>query len=244
MKSNRWQAFAVAAVTALMLAFATTPSVAQAPGVAIIFPTDAKAQTGMSYGEWSAVWWQYVVSKTVTDPNSPLLDLTGQGCAVDQPLSSPVFFLVGVNGSGTATRNDCTVPSGKVLFFPLANFIDIHAPGDGLNTPELLRQDLLANVMGPITNFTELHASIDGVVVGYLNPATTPFRACAGGDPTCSAAFSVTLPGQNIFGVTKKSAGFPPGVFSPAVADGFYLMVVPLSSGPHTIKFGAHYFNP
>jgi hypothetical protein len=185
----------------------------------------------MTYGEWSAGWWQYVLSMSVKDPNNPLLDQTGEGCGVDQPNSSPVFFLVGAAGSGAVTRNECVVPAGKVLFFPLVNFIDLHVPGDGLDTPELVRQDLLS-LIGPIT---ELHASVDGVPVNNLNPPTTPFRACAGGDPACESAFSVTLPGNNLFGIRA-------GVYAPAVADGFYLMLAPLSPGVHSLNFGGKGF--
>ena len=49
-------------------------------------------QTGRTYGEWSALWWQYVLGKSVNDPNSPLLDPTGKGCAAAQPHGRPVFF--------------------------------------------------------------------------------------------------------------------------------------------------------
>jgi hypothetical protein len=220
----------VAVSMALTLLGASAVS-AQTTSFTIISPADAKSITGKTYGEWSAIWWQYVLSDSVLDPNNPLLDTTGQGCGVGQPNSSPVFFLVGAAGSGTVTRNECTVPAGKVLFFPLVNGVDIHVPGDGLDTPELLRQDLLS-LFGPITS---LHASVDGAAVSNLNPQTTPFRACAGGDPTCAPAFSVTLPGQNLFGVRA-------GVYSPAVADGFYLMLAPLSAGAHTIQFGGKGF--
>jgi hypothetical protein len=220
----------VAVLVALLVGAPTTAS-AQTAGFTIIQPQDSAAQTGKTYGAWSAAWWQYVLSKSVNDPNNPLLDATGKGCGASQPDSRPVLFLVGVAGSGTATRDECTVTAGRVLFFPLVNFVDIHVAGDGLDTPELLRQDLLS-LIGPIT---ELHASVDGVSVSNLTPKTTPYRACAGGDPTCAAAFSVTLPGQNLFGA-------PAGEYAPAVSDGFYLMITPLSSGTHTINFGGKGF--
>jgi hypothetical protein len=229
MNSNTpyWQS--IMAVLAAVLALTVAPTTGSAQ---IITPDNAQAVTGMTYGEWSAVWWQYVLSPPVSNPNNPLLDPTGAGCAVAQPRSSPVFFLVGAApGTGAVTRDDCTVPAGKVLFFPLVNFIDFHVPGDGLDTPELVRQDLLS-LIGPIT---ELHASVDGVLVNNLNPRTTPFRACAGGDPACESAFSVTLPGNNLFGIRA-------GVYAPAVADGFYLMLAPLSPGVHTINFGGQGF--
>ena len=137
--TNYWQS--IMAVLAAVLALTVAPTTSSAQ---IITPDNAQAVTGMTYGEWSAVWWQYVLSKPVSDPNNPLLDPTGAGCKVDQPNSSPVFFLVGTAGTGAVTRDECTVPARKVLFFPLANAFDVHVPGDGLDTPELVRQDLLA----------------------------------------------------------------------------------------------------
>src|SRR5438552_6731595 len=154
------------AMLSLAAQLAPIAGAAQSSGFSIISPAAAKAQTGLNYGEWSGVWWQYVVSKPVNDPNNPLLSPTGDGCFVDQSSSSTVFFLVGAAGSGTVTRNACSVPAGKVLFFPLVNYIDLHVPGDGLDTPELVRKDLLSYI-GPVN---ELHASIDGVAVGNLNP--------------------------------------------------------------------------
>ena len=230
--TNYWQS--IMAVLAAVLALTVAPTTSSAQ---IITPDNAQAVTGMTYGEWSAVWWQYVLSKPVSDPNNPLLDPTGAGCKVDQPNSSPVFFLVGTAGTGAVTRDECTVPAGKVLFFPLANAFDVHVPGDGLDTPELVRKDLLA-LFGPIT---ELHASIDGVPVGV---DLFSFGACAGGDPACTSAFSLTLPGNNLFvgspaGVGRRGA--PPlraGIYAPAVADGFYQMLAPLLPGAHTINFG------
>ncbi len=214
-------------LVAILLSLALGGASVSASAATITSPVNAKAQTGKTYGEWSASWWQYVLQSSTSSPNNPLLDATGQGCAAGQATASPVFFLVGVAGAGRALRDQCTVPSGKYLFFPLLNFVDIHVPGDGLDTPELVRQDLLSFI-GPIT---DLHATVDDVTVANLDPRTTPYRACAGGDPACAPAFSVTLPGQNLFGV-------PGGTYAPAVADGFYLMVSPLPPGAHTINFG------
>jgi hypothetical protein len=182
---------------------------------------------GHSYGEWSAKWWQWALAQPKAV--NPLLDPTGANCGEGQ--KGKVWFLAGAFGSGTANRT-CTVPAGKALFYPLVNAVDIHVPGQDTNdTPEKLRAELLTGLL-PIT---ELHASIDGVPIHKLDPKTTPYRACAGGDASCSRSFSVTLPPDNVFGVV------PPVCLtgcSPAVADGVYLMLAPLSPGRHIISFG------
>lgn len=190
---------------------------------------------GKTYGGWSAAWWQYVESQPAS--SNPLVDRTGAGCSAGQ--SGPVFFLVGTFGSGTATRDKCTVPAGKALFFPLLNVFDVHvactlAPAsvcDNNEIPEKVWADLQASKFSA----SELHAKIDGVPVANLDPSNTPYRACAGPVARCSApSFSLTFPADNFF----SSLGLPAGTYAPAVADGFYLLLAPLTPGPHTITFG------
>ena len=188
-----------------------------------VLPPNSNA-FGKTYGEWSAAWWQYVSS--VPFATNPLFDATGANCALGQ--SGPVFFLMGVPGNGAVTRNDCTVPAGKALFFPMANGVDIHVPGDGLDTPQAIWDDL--EVTFGFSVFTA-HASIDGSNVANLNGSPSAYRACAGPVAGCASTFSVTLPDNNIFGI-------PAGTYGPAVDDGTYLMVAPLPPGEHTISFG------
>jgi hypothetical protein len=216
----KWPRVVVACSVSLALALTVLSTGAQArnlnPGV---LPPNSHA-FGNSYGGWSAAWWQYVESQPVS--SNPLLDSTGAGCREAQ--SGHVFFLVGANSSGSVTRDQCTVPAGKALFFPLVNAFDFEPAKTPLGTWEELE-----GAFGP---FFTLRASIDGVAVANLDPATTPYRACAGPVARCSApSFSVFLPAENLFGV-------PEGTYEPTVADGFYLLLAPLSPGSHTITFG------
>src|SRR5207245_1119877 len=137
------------------------------PGV---LPPNSHAY-GKTYGGWSAAWWQYVLSQPAS--SNPLVDTTGARCGVGQ--SGPVFFLVGAFGSGKTTRDQCTVPAGKALFFPLVNAFDAHVPGDGLDTPQKVWDDL--HIAGGFS-ISALHASIDGVPVNNLDPGNTPYRVC------------------------------------------------------------------
>jgi hypothetical protein len=208
-----------------------TPASATNPNPRVL-PPNARA-FGETYGSWSAAWWQYVVAQPAS--TNPLLpDNTGANCRVGQ--SGRVFFLVGVSG-GTATRNQCTVPAGKALFFPLVNGFDVHvacaqAPNlcDTQDTPEKIWNDFQITFAFQV--FT-LHAKIDGVPISNLeDPVHTPYRACAGPDARCSApSFPMTVPAENILGL-------PPGTYAPAVADGVYLLLAPLPVGLHTITFG------
>lgn len=191
-----------------------------------ILPPSAMA-FGRTYGAWSAAWWQYVMLQPAS--TNPLTDQTGAGCRTGQ--SGPVFFLVGTNSTGSATRTACTVPVGKALFFPLVNAFDVHTPGDGLDTPQLVWNDLHNTIgFGP---FSKLDASVDGQAVNNLNVDLSKdvYRACAGPVAGCAPPFSFTFPSDNFFGL-------PAGTYAPAVSDGVYLLLAPLAPGPHTIKFG------
>src|SRR5205085_3726963 len=126
--------------------------------------------------------------------SNPLLDPTGAGCRTGQ--SGPVFFLVGTPGSGSVTRNDCTVPIGKSLYFPLANAFDVHTPGDGLDTPELVWQDLHVALGFRVDS---LFATVDGTPVANLDPTTSPYRGCAGPRDGCTGSFAFDFPAENLF---------------------------------------------
>ncbi len=210
---------AVVAAVAAGLLLMTTPvfTSALSAGFTIIPPENAEAQTGKTYGEWSARWWQYVFG--IPFDNNPIFDPTGANCNFGQ--SGAVFFLVSTPG-GSATRNECRVPAGKILFFPLLGFARFKEVTDP--QPEV---SLRAVIKGFSKSTRELQANIDGEDISIrLNPKTTPLR-------TLSPAgfFTVIAPENNIFG------GIP-GQSYDTVSDGFYLMVAPLPSGAHTIKFG------
>jgi hypothetical protein len=203
-------------VAAAVLACTTAPAPAAGP---VVLPP-----VGPSYDALAVGWWQYVLSRPA-DTN-PLSDPTGAQCANGQ--AGPVFFLAGGAGSATVTRTECVVRGPKALFFPLLNAFDVHTPGDGLDTPELTYKDFQTFGFRADT----LTASVDGVPIRNLDPATTPFRACAAPVAGCAPrSFALALPNANLFGL-------PAGSYKPAVQDGYYLLLAPLSRGEHTITFG------
>ena len=55
--TNYWQSIVV--VLAAFLALTVAPTTSSAQSFTIIAPDTAKAQTGMTYNDWSAVWWQW-----------------------------------------------------------------------------------------------------------------------------------------------------------------------------------------
>jgi hypothetical protein len=168
---------------------------------------------GRTYEEWSAQWWQWAFSLPI-DQN-PFYDEGGTCANGANGQSGPVWFLTGViNTSGTAVRN-CTVPEGVALFVPLINAecSTLEAPPFfGSNEKELracVKRIKIKNVF----------AEIDGVRV----PNVTRYKAM-------SPLFEFTAPDNNVLGV-------PPAT-GESVADGYYLLLDPLSAGQHTIRFG------
>jgi hypothetical protein len=183
---------------------------------------------GQSYSQWSAAWWQYALS--IPTDQSPFLDTSGVNFSVGQ--TGNVWYLSGTfclnpNGQPCTSFNpatvvrDVTLRSGISLFFPILN-----SEADNLNfvtgqqdlgftIPELRAQAkaFIDDTVGHLT------CTIDGTPVQNLDL----FRVT-------SPVFSYTLPANNI-------AGVPAQTVFPAVSDGVFLMVRPLSVGQHTIHF-------
>jgi hypothetical protein len=89
---------------------------ASAYGADLVPATDPVV--GHSQEEWSKRWWQWALS--FDQESSPVADTTGINCAKGQ--SGEVWFLAGTYGTRRTVRT-CHVPQGKILFFPLINYI-------------------------------------------------------------------------------------------------------------------------
>ena len=185
------------------------------PGV---IPPQARPFGG-SYGQWSALWWQWAYS--IPAARNPLFDETGANCGEGQ--SGKVWFLAGSYGSFTepAVRR-CRIPQGKAIFFPILNVVagsgvydcDPSVPGVPCDVPAL--RQLTATLMdNPIL----LEADVDGRPI--QNPNS--YRAV-------SPVFKITYPEDNI-------NGLPAGMYYPQVSDGYWIMLAPLSTGAHNIHF-------
>jgi hypothetical protein len=203
--------FAVALLTLALAVVAAHPAASVDAANPSIAPPQSRPY-GLTYGEWSARWWKWALE--VTAENSPLLDTTGSNCAVGQ--AGSVWFLAGTSGPGDPVVRTCDIPIGTSLFFPVGNAF-CAAEGDGsFEAQQQCAADFFAEI-------TSLEAEVDGVSVEDL----MNYRAQ-------SPAFDLVLPSGNIFDA-------PPGVYSPAAADGVYLMVRPLSKGEHTVHIRAEF---
>jgi hypothetical protein len=177
-----------------------------------------------SLEELSAQWWQWAVS-IPTSVNPPFTDTTGADCMVGQ--RGATWFLAG-NGGGTTTRT-CSIPQGTMLFFPVINSVNINTPnvcGQGPNNMPV--EDLRALSAAFIDGATKLSLKVDNKEVKSLLQRVQ------------STVFAVALPEDNVFDAPCASlGGVPGGIYSPAVDDGFYVDLPPLTVGKHTLSFHA-----
>lgn len=178
-----------------------------------VFPPDSEP-FGNTYGEWSANWWQWALSVPASD--SPLADDTGEKCDVAQ--SGSVWFLAGTAGSSTGTsggsaERECTIPADKGILFPIVNTECSTAEGNG-NTESELRS--CANAI--IDRATFVQASVDGKPIQDVRM----FRFE-------SPLFEFTAVKDNVFGIPEGT--------TQSVADGYWILLKPLSPGDHEIHF-------
>lgn len=154
--------------------------------------------------------------------HNPLTDTTGEFCAEGQ--SGDVWFIGGIistQPSPIQVTRTCTIPAGKVLFFPIINAECSQIEGNG-NTEHELR----ACAKNMIDNVTIKEVTIDGREIDVKNK----YRAR-------SDLFVFTLPKNNILGLSAGS--------SKAVSDGYWIMLTPLPKGQHVIYIhgGAEVYN-
>lgn len=188
-------------------------------------PPDQRVR-GVTYAELAARWWQYVLA--IPAAQNPVLD---GPCTTGQ--SGDIFFLTG-NFGGTSTR-DCTVPPGKAIVFPAANFICYTAPdAEGCSTPHT-DAELIACAQGGFDGIpTTLTVELDG------EPLTDPAAY-----HVTSSVFSWTAPPDEadwllpfIGPIPANTCGIPEGNRFGAT-DGFWIGLRPLEHGEHTLHFTA-----
>jgi hypothetical protein len=139
---------------------------------------------------------------------SPVADRTGEHCAAKQ--SGEVWFLAGTYGTRRTIRT-CRVPAGKYLFFPLINYV-VYPTSDGQPTCASVTRDAAEMTDNPAALVLE----VDGQrFEGLLSHRLVP-RQC--------------------FDMGAKAE--PPYSAFPSAANGYYVMLRPLTSGTHTLNFG------
>jgi hypothetical protein len=165
---------------------------------------------GRTYAEWTARWWQWVLSIAKTE--NPLVDDTGRNCANNQ--SGPVWFLAGTL-KGPAVRS-CAIPADKAILFPVINVEASVAEGDGTTDEELA-----ACVKFEMDQITDMRAMISGTNVNGVKQYRIQ-----------SPSFNVTLPTDNVLGLPAQTTKM--------MSEGYWLFLKPLEPGKYDLNsFGS-----
>jgi hypothetical protein len=199
-------------VPALIMA---SPSPALASGLTVISPAASSAQTGKTYGELSAAWWQTMLPIPVE--SNPTFDSTGVNCQSGE--TPKIFFLAG-EGSGNPVTRTCKVPSTKPLFFPIINVECSNVENPPFFGATDADRKACAQGFADEIGLSTLRLTLDGVAIGNL----ARFRAA-------SPPFSFTMPrNDNILFVQGKTSGR-------SVSDGYWALLEPPAPGNHVIHF-------
>jgi hypothetical protein len=193
---------------------ATGETGAQGPaGPAANEPPIVEAYEVATYVELSQQWWQW--ANSIPAATHPLGD--GTDCSVGQ--EGAVWFLGGAFDSATLTRQ-CSIPSGKAIFFPIVNAGYNNNGEDPQKTDAELHE--LASLYGSAA--TGLSAELDGVAVENIDDYH--FH---------SDVFPIAWPDAPYFDPTATAGE------TSMVSDGHFLMLRPLSAGAHTLHFKGKY---
>jgi hypothetical protein len=230
------------AASAAALIFATISSDAlaePAPEAGTIHVLDpGRTVLGKTLGEWAGDWseWAY---RFPTD-NNPILDQTGEFCDLGQ--KGNVWFLAGSFFSNPVQpfHRSCTIPRARYIFVPIVNGLAF--------APEFPEADdpcsTLAEKVGQVrcdVNFDIVPTGVDPLP-SYRQPGVTALEVRVDGkripDPF---AYRVQSPPRGFtFHVRNGSIlteiGLTAGPRSPAVADGYWIMLAPLPPGDHRVR--------
>jgi hypothetical protein len=213
---TRTIALAIALLCANPIAHAQKTSPVFAPNELIL---------GMTYGDWTAAWWQFYLQIPNVNNNHPFL-ATGTACNNGNQPAGPVFFLAAVNSQTSQTQvvHNCTVPAGSPILFPVINNEISNLEINGGDA------DLRTGAFSPFPLLTPppLSVSLDGVSIDSLNL----FRFESPVFP-----FTAPSPLSNFIFYTKTVSNNSSSPLS--VSDGYWVAIKPLPVGQHTLSFSA-----
>jgi hypothetical protein len=223
----RHGSFGSAMAALLLLAASALPTLADDGTVCnpgIIPPVVPTNPYGHTYAEWSAKWWQWSLEQSTSN-----LELISKPDAYD----GHVRFLAGgllqqSTGGAASLTNQLTISSGTPLFFTIISTWDDNS---GCPFTSFTADQLTAAAEGLWTSVTATTCTIDGhPVAGLSNPATTSYLVL-----TPPFSYTTAKEGNVLAGIFGDECIDGETTIYPAVADGVYLMLSPLSPGKHTI---------
>ena len=164
---------------------------------------------GVSQRDWSRAWWQWAGSFDFRD--SPVADRTGADCQRKQ--KGPVWFLAGTYGTARTIRT-CTIPRGKYIFFPLINYVIM--PRTRAGSCETCCPRYTQTAKAITDQPSNLILDLDGHRIRGL-------EAYRQATVDCFDMGALAEPTYRVY---------------PSAANGYYVMLRPLSPGKHVLNFG------
>jgi hypothetical protein len=171
----------------------------------------------LPYKEWVAKWWNHNVKFGAEE--HPRDNFSPERCNLDQKQSDPVYYLPD-NLSGEEERA-CTVPAGKAILAPQIT----GSCWDDNTDPRLKTEAGLRECSKEGQELGTVTATLDGRELQGLEQ----YRVT-------SDVFNMTIPENNAF-------QSPSGTF-PAMADGFFVFLEPLTPGEHTLELQQSNIDP
>lgn len=165
---------------------------------------------GLSYGQWTVRWWQWLAS--IPSEANPAIDSTGTNSSENQ-IDPYVWFLAGTVGGKKALRKSTCSP-GKSILFPVINY-EINP----LEKPNLrTKSEMIKHVKEDEDDIINLEARIDGLPIPIFRVASDP------------PFFILNIVKNNTLDV--KGGGI-----TQATADGYWVFLKSLPVGEHEIYF-------
>lgn len=178
----------------------------------ISFFTADSPPYGITYGRWTTMWWQWILS--IQRSINPVVDRSGKYASINQP-SKDVWFLAGKLGdeSRNLPNRFCAIPSGRSILFPVIN-----CEANPLEYPELSTdQDIIEHVKKDEDSIIKKECYVDGKLIPAQRIKSDPI------------IFELTMVKDNLF---KEEGGY-----THASADGYWVFLGPLPKGEHFISF-------
>jgi hypothetical protein len=175
---------------------------------------------GLTYGEWTAKWWQWLLA--ISRDCNPALDELGNNIQTLQA-NLDVVFLTGtfVNSIETPHRK-VKLTSSRAILIPAINYQANFLEDSNLKN----ERELIEFVSRDIDDIVLHKITVDGQAIPTYRVASEP--------PVFAVNIAADLP-HGING--KDSGGFVgPGGITQASSDGYWAFLKPLSSGIHKVR--------
>ncbi len=178
----------------------------------LVFPKDT-APFGLTYGEWTQKWWEWLLS--IPKTKSPAIDSNGMHSDVNQTIPFVKFLCQTIEGVDELPNRFTTLECSHSVLMPIINWLSI-SPDDGSNDEQLLE-----TARQKMDVIKELRVSMNGITFGR---ELMEFRST-------SPCFDVELPENNILDMST-------GIHR-AVSDGYWLFLKPMKRDLNMNTYGA-----